>query len=275
MNLLHGTRARIIDHRFLAMGTEISVKLVCQHRSQRPRALEAIGAVAELMHRFGREAWAWGDGALSQFNCALDAGETPAIPAELHDLFLRAWMIHRRSGGLFEPRIARLVRLWGFDDITRQRSAPPPAQDVEQLMNSLKSAPALNGAPVYGPAPGVAWDFGGIGKVIDDPRHAHRRGAGRERRGRFFCGAGAKGGKPCREGGRETEQRTAPIGPHLALAVFEPKIAVTWSPFISERHSLRSTLARRNSLSSLPSAAPFGKTLGSSESASVGSSMRT
>jgi thiamine biosynthesis lipoprotein len=169
MKLFRASNARLIDQRFLAMGTEISVKLVCDRRSRRDAALQAIQRVVDLMHEFGHEAWAWGDGSLSKFNKALCAGETPHIPEGLRELFERAWQIHQQSDGLFEPRIARLVRLWGFDDVARLREDLPAAHEIEALLRAMNAAPGLNGAHSYGPAPGVAWDFGGIGKgyIVD------------------------------------------------------------------------------------------------------------
>lgn len=169
MKLFRASNARLIDQRFLAMGTEISVKLVCDHRSRRGAALEAIQRVVDLMHDFGHEAWAWGDGSLSRFNTALCAGEAPEIPAGLRDLFTRAWSIHQQSDGLFEPRVAQLVRLWGFDDVARVRESPPPLHEIEQLLAAMNVAPDLNEASTYGPAPQVGWDFGGIGKgyIVD------------------------------------------------------------------------------------------------------------
>ncbi len=169
MKLFRASNARLIDQRFLAMGTEISVKLVCDHRSRRDAALLAIERVIDLMREFGHEAWAWGDGSLSRFNAALSAGETPEIPNGLRELFDRAWRIHQQSDGLFEPRLAQLVRLWGFDDVARLRDSPPAAHEIEQLLRAMSAAPDLNGAQAYGPAPDVAWDFGGIGKgyIVD------------------------------------------------------------------------------------------------------------
>jgi thiamine biosynthesis lipoprotein len=169
MKLFRASNARLIDQRFLAMGTEISVKLVCDRRSRRDAALQAIEHVVDLMHDFGREAWAWGDGSLSKFNAALCAGETPRIPDGLRDLFAKAWNIRQLSDGLFEPRLAQLVRLWGFDDVARLRDSPPAAHEIEELLRAMSVAPDLNGANSYGPAPDVAWDFGGIGKgyIVD------------------------------------------------------------------------------------------------------------
>lgn len=169
MRLLRAGSALLIHQRFLAMGTEVSVRLICTDSSQRDDALCAIQAVINLMHEFGRDAWAWGDGALSAFNRTLAAGEAAQIPANLQGLFARAWQVRQQTDGLFEPRIAQLVHLWGFDDVARLRDSPPSQHEIDVLLSALHAAPDYKGAGRYGPAPGVAWDFGGIGKghIVD------------------------------------------------------------------------------------------------------------
>jgi thiamine biosynthesis lipoprotein len=157
-----------LRRRFLAMGTEVTVTLAVPRR-RRKRAEAAIAEAQALLGEFGRDGWAWGSGVLAQFNRELAAGAIARIPAGLQTLFSRAWEIHQRSGGLFEPRIASLVHLWGFDDIARLRLAPPPQAEIDALLAALRAAPAYDGGPSYGPAPGVGWDLGGIGKgyIVD------------------------------------------------------------------------------------------------------------
>lgn len=157
-----------LQRRLLAMGTLVTVTIMVEPR-RRVAAESAIGAVEQILQRFGRDAWAWGNGALAQFNRQLAAGERATIPAELQPLFTRAWTVQRDSGGRFEPRIASLVRLWGFDDMENLRSSPPPQRDIDALLQSLRSAPPYDGGGTYGPAPGTGWDFGGIGKgyIVD------------------------------------------------------------------------------------------------------------
>ena len=169
MKLLRAGTARLIHQSFLAMGTEVSVKLVCPCRGQRDDALRAIQAVVDLVQAFGREAWAWGDGALAVFNRALVAGEAARVPDNLRELFTRAWQIRQQTGGLFEPRIAQLVHLWGFDDVARMRDEPPAQHEIDALLSALRSAPDYQPMQRYGPAPNVAWDLGGIGKghIVD------------------------------------------------------------------------------------------------------------
>ncbi|WP_439640335.1 FAD:protein FMN transferase [Nevskia sp.] len=154
--------------RFLAMGTEVLMTVAADRRSK-AAVEQAMNSARHLLIDFGREAWAWGEGALAQLNRRQAAGQVVNIPPSLHGLFAKAWEIHRSSGGLFEPRVAALVRLWGFDDPARLRSAPPDAGEIAALRAALAVAPDYDGGPQYGPAPQTGWDFGALGKgyIVD------------------------------------------------------------------------------------------------------------
>ena len=154
---------------FLAMGTRVSVTLACSD-GQRPEAAEAaLNEIESLISDFGRNAWAWGSGALGAFNRELLAGRVATLPATLQSLFNRAWQLRERCGGLYEPRIGALVRLWGFADVEHPGSAPPAPARIAALLAALRAAPNYDGGATYGPAPDIAWDFGGIGKghIVD------------------------------------------------------------------------------------------------------------
>ena len=159
----------LVEHYFLAMGTAILVTIDAGQESCRAAAAQAIAEVQKLLFEFGLDGWAWGDGALARFNRDLAAGAGSRIPSLLKPLFARAWDIRQASGGLFEPRIGALVRLWGFDDLKRLRAAPPEPGEIDAALAALRAAPPYEGGGVYGPAPGVAWDLGGIGKgyIVD------------------------------------------------------------------------------------------------------------
>ncbi len=159
----------LIERHFLAMGTAVLLSVAIGDESRRAAAERAAAEVQQLLIEFGREGWAWGTGALAQFNRALERGEAAIVPQVLQPLFARAWELHQASGGLFEPRIGALVRLWGFDDMTRLRSEPPTSAEIESCMGLLRAAPGYGGGACYGPAPGVAWDLGAIGKgyIVD------------------------------------------------------------------------------------------------------------
>jgi FAD:protein FMN transferase len=158
----------LVEQHFMAMGTAV-LAAVMADEPRRAAAETAVAEVEKLLVEFGREGWAWGVGALAQFNRTLGRGAAAQVPYLLRPLFARAWDIHCSSGGLFEPRLGALVRLWGFDDPARQRSAPPLADEIEALLELLGEAPAYDGGEWYGPAPGVVWDLGAIGKgyIVD------------------------------------------------------------------------------------------------------------
>lgn len=157
---------RFYRRRFFAMGTSVTVTIEGRRHHL---ADAAISEVRQQLVAFGRDAWAWGPGALADFNRRLGAGERAAIPAGLLPLFRRAWAIRQATQGRFEPRVAALVRLWGFDDTARTRRAPPAATEISSVLAALHGAPAYDGGEHYGPAAGVGWDFGALGKgyIVD------------------------------------------------------------------------------------------------------------
>lgn len=155
---------------FFAMGTNVSITIsVPGPRSRRDEAVEAIAEVERLMQEFGRHWWAWGNGSLAHINEQLRSGRVAEIPHAMRSLFSRAWAVRQATGGMFEPRIASLVRLWGFHDMAMLRDTPPEPDQIDLLLSSLKAAPSYDGGATYGPAPDVGWDFGGIGKgwIVD------------------------------------------------------------------------------------------------------------
>jgi thiamine biosynthesis lipoprotein len=160
----------LVRRNFLAMGTEITVTLAPQRRGQFRSVKRAMTELKILLRNFGHDGWAWGYGALAEFNRELGAGKAPTIPTSLRPLFDRAWEMRQASGGLFEPRVASLVYLWGFDSVERIRNEPPPPDEITAFMQALARAPDYTpNADHYGPAPNVGWDFGGIGKgyIVD------------------------------------------------------------------------------------------------------------
>lgn len=164
------TPRTLVRHSFLAMGTDVLVTLAPRRRHLIRRARDAIVDVQILIREFGRDGWAWGDGELGRFNRQLAAGQRASIPPALKPIFDRAWAIKLASGGHYEPRIAQLVHLWGFDDLMRLRDSPPTPAEIEERISAMQAAPEYDGSSDhYGPAPATGWDFGGIAKgyIVD------------------------------------------------------------------------------------------------------------
>lgn len=170
MKMWRSRLAPLVKLGFFAMGTEVSVTIALPgSRSHREDAIAAIADVERRIQDFGRHWWAWGDGALAAINAQLSRGEIAEIPGPMRALFARAWAVRQATGGLFDPRVASLVRLWGFHDMAALRDSPPDDASIERALQSLRQAPGYDGGATYGPAPGVGWDFGGIGKgwIVD------------------------------------------------------------------------------------------------------------
>lgn len=170
MKLWRSRLAPLVRLGFFAMGTEVTVTVALGGpRARRDAAIAAIADLERRIQDFGRQWWAWGDGALAAINRQLDGGGVAQIPPSMRGLFARAWAVRQATGGLFDPRVATLVRLWGFHDMAALRDAPPDDASLESALVALRRAPGYDGGATYGPAPGVGWDFGGIGKgwIVD------------------------------------------------------------------------------------------------------------
>jgi FAD:protein FMN transferase len=150
--------------RFTAMGTLVDVTVWGLPAEQ----AEAAGAEVEaLFHALHREWDPWGEGALGRLNRSLAEGE-PAVPeAGLAVLLERAAALSATSGGLFEPAVGGLVRLWGFSRDEHMAEAPPDAGAVADALAALRPLPELLGADgALRAAEGVAIDLGGFAKGV-------------------------------------------------------------------------------------------------------------
>ncbi len=160
-----GADDRLVKRDFLAMGTLFSVSIYRDEEQPAADAEAQISAVERMLHDYEHRWTVDGDGELGRINAALAAGETADVPRPMRTLFERAARITELSQGRFDVRVGALVRLWGFDDETRFRTAPPEAAAIERTVAALAAAPKLD-APFerYGPADGVLLDFGAIAK---------------------------------------------------------------------------------------------------------------
>ncbi|ULQ46841.1 FAD:protein FMN transferase [Flagellatimonas centrodinii] len=155
---------RVITRDLLGLGTLITVSLWVPPEQTDADAQAALDALAPWLQTFERRWSVLGDGALATVNARLAEGVAAALPAELQPLIRRAADIGSRSDGRFDARIGALVKLWQFQDQTDFRNAPPNETALRPALAALSAAPPLAAADVWGPAPGVQLDFGGIAK---------------------------------------------------------------------------------------------------------------
>lgn len=99
------------------------------------RSTAALDAIEALYLGFDRDWRVFGDGELGRVNAALSAGQRAGLSPQLQRLLRRGFELHELSGGLFEPRIGPLVRLWGFRDLEH---ALPTRAPEETSINRLR-----------------------------------------------------------------------------------------------------------------------------------------
>lgn len=170
----------VFRQEFLAFGTHVRVEI----RDADPAVAAAATARIERFFRsVDRDWYAWGGGELSRVNDALARGEPALLSPSLGRLVGRALDLSRRSGGLFDPAIADLVALWGFDDAGRTVSGEPPGPDaVERLRRETGTAGdlVLEGDRLTARRP-LRLDMGGIAKgtALEEVRRIlHQAGIG-------------------------------------------------------------------------------------------------
>lgn len=110
-------------------------------------------------------------GDLAELNHALAKGESVIVPPSVQPLLQRAGELSHLSGGLYDPTMGGLVKLWGFSDNLVNPTQPP---DVQQLDAFIKGAPSMDDVlleqgQIRSLNPNLQLDFGGFAKgyVVD------------------------------------------------------------------------------------------------------------
>ena len=150
-------------HRFTAMGTLVDVSIWGAPPLEAEAAAREIEALFVTLHA----AWdPWGAGALGTVNRALAAGEAIRPDPDLAALLDEAAALTEATGGLFDPAIGALVRLWGFSDDESRPVAPPPANEIAARLAATAPLPELLADGVVQGPPGAQLDLGGFLKGV-------------------------------------------------------------------------------------------------------------
>ncbi len=125
----------VTDHRFPAFGTIVRIEIVLAEPGS------AAAATRDIESRFRKaetDWYAFGTGELATVNSLLARGQAAPISADLAPLIYRAIALHGLSGGLFDPAVCALVRLWQFDSANdlAAASGPPPQAARKALLAS-------------------------------------------------------------------------------------------------------------------------------------------
>lgn len=106
----------------------------------------------------------WHPGSLARMNSLFALGGRFTAAASVLPLIAKSTQLSQRSGGLFNPAIGNLIRLWGFQNDELPKG-PPPTQ--AQIAAVLAQQPRMSDLHVSGVEiecsnPAVLLDFGGI-----------------------------------------------------------------------------------------------------------------
>ena len=132
----------------------------------------ARAGIADVMHEFQRlhdQLHAWQPSELSRLNDAIAAGRSLVVSKPLAQMLQDAAAVEKQSGGLFNPAIGRLIRLWGFQ-ADEFKPVAPDATKIAALvalhpsMSDLSFADAPDGVRVASRNPAVQIDLGGYAK---------------------------------------------------------------------------------------------------------------
>jgi len=147
----------------LVFGSRAEIALRAANAAQ---ADAALALVARRFTEFDSDWHAWRDSALTRFNAACAAGEPAQVPASIEHLVLRSQALAQASGGLFDPGMGALVRLWGFHTSDYPIRTPPPStasiEAWRQAAPSVRQIDRLPDGRLRCRNPTIQLDFGAI-----------------------------------------------------------------------------------------------------------------
>lgn len=158
-----GGEPPVVERVMPVFGTVVRVEVADADAATSDAALDQLQA---LYRRIDVDWRAFGPGELGRANARLAAGETVSLSPELARLVARGLDIRERSGGLFDPRVGPLVRLWGFDDLAHRTPTAVPddaAIDTTRAVALGAAALHLDGLRLSTAAP-VTLDLAGVAK---------------------------------------------------------------------------------------------------------------
>lgn len=144
-------------------GTMVEVTIYGEDEA---RARELAGKVLADFDYLHRTLHAWEPGTLSRMNAVFaQSPAKAAIAPGMVSIIRDATHLSEMSGGLFNPAIGKLIKLWGFqsDEFKPQR---PDSAEIEALVkaNPRMADIVIEGVQFYSKNPAVQLDLGGYAK---------------------------------------------------------------------------------------------------------------
>ena len=134
-------------------------------------ARQAISDIGADFRTFHNDWHAWQPGKLTRLNEVLADGQSHPLDPGLIPLFEQSIVLSRKSQGLFNPAMGRLIALWGFHNDTPPVGPPPDAREIARLVNLnpqmsdlVLRKQALDQATLRSNNPAGQYDFGGFAK---------------------------------------------------------------------------------------------------------------
>lgn len=132
-----------------------------------PAGTAAADDIEARFRLAGLDWYAFGTGELARVNALLAQGKPAPVSSALAPLISRAMDLHARSGGLFDPGVCALVKLWKFDSEAALASADgPPAEAEIQALRAAQGSLAdlrFDGRTASAARP-LCIDLGGMAK---------------------------------------------------------------------------------------------------------------
>jgi thiamine biosynthesis lipoprotein len=143
-------------------GTLVEVSVIDEDEAH---ARLAVASVMREFQRLHELLHAWKPSELSSLNAAIARGESREEPQEVVDILKDAAKISAQSGGLFNPAIGGLIKLWGFQ-ADEFKPVLPDEKKVEALVaaHPQMSDLAFDGNRVGSRNRAVLLDLGGYAK---------------------------------------------------------------------------------------------------------------
>ena len=155
-------REPLVQSRSYVFGTLVDVTIYGETEA---RAQALTNQVLREFQHLHDSLHAWQPSDLSRLNDAFAVGQASPISPELEAVLRHAAQLSQQSGGLFNPAIGQLIKLWGF----QSDEFVPRRPDPEKIRALLAAAPGMADIVVAnGQAqsrnPAVKLDLGGYAK---------------------------------------------------------------------------------------------------------------
>lgn len=148
---------------FYVFGTLVDITVV---GAEPAKAEKAIAAINADFQRMNHEWHAWKPGPLTDLNKAIADGKSAPVIPSLIPIIKQSKVLYRKSDGLFNPAIGRLLNLWGFQADEPPNGPPPPRAVITDLVSkhpSMDDVEIRDGMLICD-NPAVKLDFGAFAK---------------------------------------------------------------------------------------------------------------